>query len=133
MFLVLGCYFDFLISQIQEKKGHGNSQSNFNDDIDVIASQERNESKNDIDSTSNSSDVRTSCTSGSAESSNRTDISGILNKNMDSGVTEADIRGMSISQLRKLSGQLSISIATCLYKEDIIDKILASGNICTQG
>jgi hypothetical protein len=72
--------------------------------------------------------------SSSAESAIKTDNSGFPNENKkrtnsSASIKEEEVRAMSVSELRKLSGQLFISIDKCLYKEDIIDRLLASGNI----
>ena len=46
-----------------------------------------------------------------------------------SGYCEEDIRCMSVSELRVLSASLSVSLTFCLFKEDILDSLLASGKI----
>ena len=42
---------------------------------------------------------------------------------------EEDIRRMSVSELKSLSASLSISLTFCLFKEDILQALLASGKI----
>ena len=42
---------------------------------------------------------------------------------------EEDIRRMSVSELKALSASLSISLTFCLFKEDILQALLASGKI----
>jgi hypothetical protein len=37
-----------------------------------------------------------------------------------------DLKTMSISELKKLSSSLSVNLTNCLYKEDIIDRLIAS-------
>lgn len=46
---------------------------------------------------------------------------------------EKDIRSMSIAQLQQLSADLSVSTTNCLYKSDVIDRLLASGRISLSG
>ena len=42
---------------------------------------------------------------------------------------ERDIQIMSVSELRKVSSSLDVSISNCLYREDIVDRLLKSGQI----
>lgn len=42
---------------------------------------------------------------------------------------ESDIQNMSVSELRKVSVSLDVSIVNCLYREDIVDRLLKSGLI----
>ena len=42
---------------------------------------------------------------------------------------ESDIQSMSVSELRKVSASLDVSIVNCLYREDIVDRLLKSGQI----
>jgi hypothetical protein len=72
--------------------------------------------------------------SSPSEPSIKRDTSSPLHENTKStnssaSVKEEEVRAMSVSELRKLSGQLCISIDKCLYKEDIIDRLLASGHV----
>lgn len=40
-----------------------------------------------------------------------------------------DLKNMSVSELKALCGSLNVSLVHCLYKEDIIERLLASGKI----
>lgn len=46
---------------------------------------------------------------------------------------ESDIQSMSVAELRKISASLNVSIVNCLYREDIIDRLLSSGLIARNG
>ena len=42
---------------------------------------------------------------------------------------ETDVRNMSVAELRQLCALLSVSTINCLYKGDIVDRLLATGRI----
>ena len=48
---------------------------------------------------------------------------------ISSEYSEEDIRCMNVSDLKALSAKLSISLTFCLFKEDILQALLASGKI----
>jgi hypothetical protein len=40
-----------------------------------------------------------------------------------------DLKNMSVSELKAMCGSLNVSLVRCLYKEDIIERLLASGRV----
>jgi hypothetical protein len=75
------------------------------------------------------STIRTDITSFLTSRSSSNNVSQPKAGGKQTAMGEREVRAMSVTELKALSLSLAVNLANCLYKDDIVDRLVASGKI----